>query len=223
MSLPRTPEAEELMDQADQARAYAEADFSESNELFLELFAQLHPAPFRGRALDLGCGPADIPLRFARRHPDAHIDAVDGAPAMLALAEQAVRAAGLGERIRLHCQRLPTGVLPENRYQAVLSNSLLHHLEEPLALWRTLRRCAAPGALVLVMDLMRPESEAALEALVARYAADAPRVLRRDFRASLHAAYTPAEVEAQLRQAGLETLEVATVSDRHLAVRGMLP
>jgi trans-aconitate methyltransferase len=223
MSLPRTPEPEELMDEAGQARAYAEADFAEANELFLELFHRLHPEPFRGKALDLGCGPADIPLRFARRHPHARIHAVDGAPAMLALAEKAVQAAGLEQRIRLHCQRLPGATLPAHHYQAVLSNSLLHHLENPMDLWHSLRHWAAPGAVVVVMDLLRPASEEALEALVRQYAAGAPGVLRRDFRASLHAAYTPAEVQDQLATAGLERLTVARVSDRHLAVTGSLP
>jgi hypothetical protein len=48
-------------------------------------------------------------------------------------------------------------------------------------------------------------------------------VLRRDFRNSLFAAYTPAEVEQQLQTAGIEGLTVDMVSDRHLAVRGRLP
>ena len=219
----RTPEPAELMDEAQQALAYAGADFSEANELFLELFGQLRPGPFSGRAIDLGCGPADIPLRFARRHPEAVIDAVDGAPAMLALAEAAIAEEGLGRRIRLHCHHLPAAELPEGNYQAVLSNSLLHHLADPMDLWRTVKHCAAPGAAVLVMDLLRPGSPEAVEALVERHAADAPEVLRRDFRASLHAAYRPEEVDAQLREAGLPGLKTEQVSDRHLAVRGFLP
>ena len=40
----RTPEPE-LMDGLEQARAYAEEDFSEPNELFLERFRLLHPQP----------------------------------------------------------------------------------------------------------------------------------------------------------------------------------
>ncbi|WP_457674361.1 class I SAM-dependent methyltransferase [Thiolapillus sp.] len=218
----RTPEPEELMDEADQALAYAQADFSESNELFLELFSRLHPEPFTGRMLDLGCGPADIPLRFARRHPGARIDALDGARAMLDLAQQAIEAEGLEQRIRLHCQYLPaTGLAGD--YDAVVSNSLLHHLNDPLDLWRTIAACGASGAHVLVMDLLRPDSPERVDALVAQYAADAPEVLRRDFHASLHAAYTLDEVREQLARCDLDSLTVEQVSDRHLAVMGRLP
>lgn len=219
----RIPEPEELMDDPAQALAYAEADFSDANRLFLDLFRQLHPGPFIGHALDIGCGPADIPIRFAADHPRTTIDALDGAPAMLALAEQRLRAdAGLAARIRLHCTTLPSRELAAQAYDAVLSNSLLHHLLEPLDLWRAVRHGARPGATVLVMDLRRPADEASVDALVAEYAADAPEVLRRDFRASLYAAYTPDEVERQLRTVGLEGLVVEIVSDRHLAVRGRL-
>ncbi len=73
------------------------------------------------------------------------------------------------------------------------------------------------------MDLVRPESEAELERLVATYAADEPELLQRDFRASLHAAFTAEEVEAQLRDAELDWLDVVVVSDRHLVVSGQRP
>lgn len=210
------------MDEAEQALAYAEADFSEANTLFIDLFAALKPHGFAGRTLDLGCGPADIPLRLARRWPGARIDAVDGAATMLDLADAAIRTAGLEERITLRCHHLPAADLPKSHYDAVLSNSLLHHLQDPGDLWRAVRRCARPGAAVLVMDLLRPDSVHSVERLVELYAGDAPAVLRRDFEASLRAAYTLDEVRTQLAESGLEALSASQVSDRHLAVQGHL-
>ena len=70
----RIPEPEELMNDSTQAKAYAGADFSEANQLFVELLERLAMAGpqalgLQGRMLDLGCGPADIPLMLARRHP----------------------------------------------------------------------------------------------------------------------------------------------------------
>jgi len=218
--LKRTPEPE-LMDATEQARAYAEADFSEPNALFVELVGRYFPDLARtGRALDLGCGPGDIPIRIARAYPDWRIDALDGAESMLALARAALSDAGLGERIRLIHAHLPNGELASAGYQAIYSNSLLHHLADPLVLWRTVRRCAGSGAALQVMDLERPTDRDTLDDLVARYAADAPDVLRRDFRCSLHAAYTVAEVREQLAAAGIAGIEVERVSDRHLAVHG---
>jgi ubiquinone/menaquinone biosynthesis C-methylase UbiE len=213
------------MDAAEQALAYAKADFSEPNELFLRLLRELKPGTLSGqRALDLGCGPADIVLRFLKAYPEAECDAVDGSAAMLEHASKALNALpGVARRCRLIQATLPSAQLPKGGYDLVLSNSLLHHLHDPQVLWHTLRETAKPGALVLVMDLMRPASAMWAESLVATYAADAPEVLRRDFRNSLFAAFEPREVAQQLAQAGLASLEIGVVSDRHLAVFGRMP
>ncbi len=218
----RTPEPE-LMDTSDQAEAYATADFSESNTLFVELFrGAVGEASAPGRVLDLGCGPADIPVRLARAFPHLIIDAVDGSESMLRYARDAVERAGFGERINLTRRRLPDERLKMASYGAVISNSLLHHLVDPLDLWKTIIRCAGIDAAVVVMDLIRPDDEADVDALVKAYARDAPEVLRQDFRASLCAAYTLEEVAAQLEVTDLTQLEPKRVSDRHWAVAGRL-
>ncbi|RMD78341.1 MAG: methyltransferase domain-containing protein [Gammaproteobacteria bacterium] len=221
----RVPEPE-LMEDPAQARAYAGADFEEPHArcvaLLLERFPELAEA--RGEAVDLGCGPADIACRVARACPGLRILGVDGAEAMLAEGRARVAREGLGERVLLRRLRLPDrgGRLPARAFDLVFSNSLLHHLAEPLVLWRETARLARPGAAVFVMDLSRPADPAALEALVARYAAGEPEILRRDFAASLRAAYRPEEVRAQLRRAGLP-LQVAPCSDRHWLAWGRLP
>ncbi len=218
----RTPEPE-LMDAPAQAKAYAEADFSESNALFVKLFKTAWgEAPARGRVLDLGCGPADIPIRIAKIFPQMSIDAVDGSESMLRCAREAVGAAGLSDRINLTRRRLPDARLEAASYGAVISNSLLHHLAEPHDLWTTVARCAGLRAAVVVMDLIRPHDEAAIDRLIESYAADAPEVLRQDFRASLRAAYTVEEVAAQIEAIGFSQLMPEQVSDRHWAVAGRL-
>lgn len=215
----------ELMDDQAQAIAYAAADFNASNTLFIDLLRGLNPGPLEGAcALDLGCGPADISIRFLRTYPKATCDALDGAQPMLDLARTALDALpGVAPRCRLLCEQIPSPVLPKGHYDLILSNSLLHHLHDPQVLWHTLREVGKPGAIVLVMDLMRPASAGWIEALVATYVADEPEVLRSDFRNSLFAAFEPGEVVEQLDLAGLDMLDVGVVSDRHLAVWGRLP
>jgi len=105
----------------------------------------------------------------------------------------------------------------------LVSNSLLHHLHDPLVLWQAIAQAAAPGARIYVKDLRRPPSPEAAEQLRQRYLADAPAVLQHDYLASLHAAFTAAEVEQQLQRCGLEQLQVAEVDDRYLEIWGQLP
>lgn len=212
----------ELMDDEAQARAYAEADFEEPNARFAALCGEFLAAlPAGAAVLDLGCGPGDITLRLARATPGIEVHGLDGSVAMLAFGHAALAAEpALAARVRFIHGRVPGANLPRAEYEAVVSNSLLHHLHQPQGLWQAIRAYAAPGAEVLVMDLMRPASRAAAEALVEQYAADEPEVLRRDFFNSLLAAFDLDEVRAQLRAAGLGHFTVAATSDRHLLVRG---
>lgn len=220
----RTPEPE-LMDEAEQARAYALADFDEPNARFVGYFETAFPDLTLGSVLDLGCGPGDIVLRIASRRPGLVVHGLDGSAAMLRFAvERLHEMPALGGRVQFVEGVLPGATLPLGAYDAVISNSLLHHLHDPLVFWRAVAEAGAPGAAVLVMDLFRPPGAAEARALVEQYAAGEPELLQRDFLASLHAAFEPGEVREQLAAVGLDgALEVSTVSDRHLLVAGRLP
>lgn len=218
----RRPEPE-LMDSEAQTLAYAEADFNESNSLFVERFlARFGRLRAGGRMADLGCGPGDITVRLARALPGWEITGLDAGPNMLRHAERRLASEQLSGRVSFRLSHLPDPSLPGAAWDAIVSNSLLHHLPRPAVLWESIARLAAPGAAVQVMDLMRPASTTRARRLVERYAGDAPGVLQEDFYNSLLAAYTPDEVSKQLIQAGLDCLETESASDRHWIVSGTL-
>lgn len=214
----RLPERE-LMDDPEQALAYAKADFEEENQGFVARFREYFPDAADGLILDLGCGPGDIPIRFARALPGCRVTGVDASPAMIKIAEDAVWTAGLGDRITFRCERIQTLQLPEPA-DAAISNSLLHHLPNPLQFWFRLKQLVKPGSPVLVMDLIRPESPEAAQAIVDQYAAGEPAILRRDFYNSLLAAFTEDEVAAQLAEINLSRLLIDVPDDRHWVVGG---
>ena len=210
----------EVMDDPSRAEAYARADFSAVNQGFIDEFLARCPAP--ARVLDLGCGPADIPIRLARASPGTRITAVDASPVMITLGSQAKEEAGLDDRIRLVEGRVPGLPLPPKMFDAVISNSLLHHLPEPVVLWTEIARLAAPGAYVHVMDLVRPDSPERATEIVEANAGGESGLLKEDFYNSLLAAFTLEEIAEQLAAAGLGTLWPAQVSDRHWLVSGRL-
>jgi ubiquinone/menaquinone biosynthesis C-methylase UbiE len=212
----------ELMDDEAQSRAYAKADFSASNQRFVDGLIQDFAACL-GRVVDLGCGPGDVDIRLARAVPGAAITAVDGSAPMIALARSAVGEARLDGRIALLRGVLPDLPLGAHRFDAVLSKDLLHHLPDPAVLWREVVRLGRAGAAVYVMDLIRPDTPDAARRIVDAVAASEDAILRQDFLNSLGAAFTIDEVAGQLRSAGLDRLEVVRSGDRHLLVRGFLP
>jgi len=209
------------MEGVEQAKAYAEADFDDVNAAFVERFLTAFPERGPREIVDLGCGPADIAIRIVRARPSTSLLAVDGSAAMLEQARRAIAAAGVGDQIELLQANIPVGDTLDRRFDVIISNSLLHHLHDPDGLWRDVATLARAGAAVLVVDLFRPRSEAAVQKLVEAYMSDVPTVLARDFENSLHAAFTVAEVQAQLAAyPSLSALKIEEISDRHLAVFG---
>ena len=217
----RIPEPE-LMLEDEQAKAYAAADFESAHSRYPVLFAETFPdRPATALVLDVGCGPCDVTIRFARANPGYTFHAVDGSAAMLKYGRQRIEREGdLTGRIQLIEGYIPDARNLVKSYDVIMSSSLLHHLPGPQALWTTVRQHSLPGTLVFVVDLFRPASRTDAEAITAKYVGDEPEVLRRDFLNSLVAAFTPEEVRQQLAEAGLPTLQVTTISDRHLMVSG---
>ncbi|MEE4295813.1 MAG: methyltransferase domain-containing protein [Wenzhouxiangella sp.] len=216
----RVPEPE-LMDEPAQARAYAEADFSEPNELFAEAVAERLQGLSPGRLIDLGCGPGDICLRLARKLPDWEICGLDAGPNMLSLALASAKKEELSDKIQFFHAHLPEHPL-SGTVEAVVSNSLLHHLPDPMTLWQTVADLAAQGAYVQIMDLHRPDSVARARWLVDQHAADAPDILRQDFYNSLLASWTIEEVRDQFERAGLGCLRLTRPTERHWMASGFL-
>jgi ubiquinone/menaquinone biosynthesis C-methylase UbiE len=212
------------MDSEAQTLAYAEADFDEANSLFTQFFTARFPdLPAAGSMVDLGCGPGDIAIRMARKLPDWSVTGLDAGENMLRRAGERLASSEVAARVSFRLAYLPDPSLEGKTFQALISNSLLHHLPNPNALWQTVVQLGAQGAAVQVMDLMRPDSEAAAARLVDLYAEGAPEILREDFYNSLLAAYTPAEISDQLLAAGLDRLKIETPSDRHWIASGRLP
>ncbi len=215
----RIPEPE-LMNEPEQARAYAEADFSEPHEHFVSLFSERFPEFNKGHVLDLGCGTCDVIIRFARKYPSVRITGVDGAEAMLEIGRESIKREGLENRISLKLCHLPDSTLIKEQFDAVISNSLLHHLSDPYVMWDTVKSCTIPGVPIFIMDLFRPPDIETAEYLVEKYAGNESPVLKKDFYNSLLSSYNVEEVKTQLLTAGLDYLSVEQVSDRHFIVWG---
>jgi len=210
----------EVMDVPDQAIAYANADFSDSNGAYVRELIAMYGDDLE-HAVDLGCGPGDIVIRIARSQPLARLTAVDASQAMLSIANEAVGRAGLAQRIQLVQGRIPGLPIPPSSFSAILSKDMLHHMHDPQALWQEVQRLGRPGAAVYIMDLMRPASPDLAAEIVERVAARGDPLLKTDFFNSLFAAFTLSEVRDQLKSAGL-ALDVEQVSERHMRISGRL-
>ena len=170
----RVPEPD-LMNHWAQAIAYANADFDAPHNAFIQHLKETFPnVPRTGHALDLGCGPGDITIRFAKAFSHWQVDGIDGAASMLKLGQAAIHNQGLAGHISLHQVYLPLEQAPNRTYDFIFSNSLLHHLADPLDLWRSLQALSKATTPIFIMDLMRPQTQAIASKFVDQYAAHEP-------------------------------------------------
>lgn len=209
----------EIMDLADEVAAYAQADFSEVNAAFVERLLEHAGSLDAPVCLDLGTGPGDIPLRLATARPQWRVVGSDYSWPMLATARDAdaeERVSWLG----VDAKAIP---FPDESVDVVFSNSILHHIPEPMPFWCEVRRILARGGWVFLRDLARPASQERAADIVQQYAGQESALLQEEYYRSLLAAFTVEEVRAQLDAADLGFLQVAMASDRHLDVWGHRP
>jgi ubiquinone/menaquinone biosynthesis C-methylase UbiE len=205
---------------SDQSRAYATTDFSASNQFFVDALLKDHSDVLRN-VIDIGCGPCDAMLRLANARPHIRITAIDGSAAMIQLALEAVRRAGHEGRISPLQGYIPGLPLDEHSFDGILSKYLLHHLPDPMVLWSEARRLGAAGAVIYVMDLIRPATPERARHIVETVTPDEHPILKEDFFNSLCAAFSIEEATSQLREAGLP-LEVVQISGLHMLIKGTL-
>ena len=210
----------EVMDKEENVLAYAKADFSSVNQKFAADLVKKYP--HIKIILDLGCGPADIPIRLAQLLPKVHITAVDASKKMIESAKGAVTKAKLNKHITLIQAYLPGLPFKTKTFDAIISNSILHHLPDSSVLWEEIKRFGKDGAAVFIMDLLRPDSPKKAKEIVEQYSGNEHAVLKEDFYNSLLAAFTLDEVKEQLKKANLSNLNAEIISDRHWLVSGVL-
>ncbi len=203
----------EVMDTWEDAVEYDSMDFTEVNGAFAQLAVELGTQA--GLVLDVGTGTSRIPIIIAQMRPQWQIWAIDLSENMLKVGAQNVEDAGLQEQIKLEWVDGKQMPYPDSMFDMVISNSIVHHLPDPLPFFREVKRLLKPGGGILLRDLIRPADVATMDALVARISGEYNQYQTQLFRDSLHAALTLDEVNQMVLDAGLSGVRVYQSSDIH--------
>jgi ubiquinone/menaquinone biosynthesis C-methylase UbiE len=207
------------MDSAEEARDYDAMDHAQVNRAFVvDLLAFRRP---QGKILDVGTGTALIPIEFCKQSPHGSITAVDAAHHMLKVAQANVDRAGLSSRIKLQHGDAKKMPFADGTFDAIMSNSIVHHIPDPENVLQEIARVVKPGGVVFLRDLMRPNDDAAVKHLVRTYAGDANQGQQKMFEDSLRAALTLDEIRAMVGRLGFDPAQVRQNSDRHWTWAGI--
>ncbi|MCG8586512.1 MAG: class I SAM-dependent methyltransferase [Pirellulales bacterium] len=205
----------EAMDEDREAEEYDAMDHGEVNRLFVaDLLAA---GPLGSDILDIGTGTALIPIEICKASDDEELRvmAVDLSVPMLDIAKMNIDIASMLDRIQLEYIDAKQTPFADAMFTTVLSNSIVHHLADPLPALAEAHRVVTPGGLLFFRDLARPESAEAVESLVANYTQGESELAQQLFRQSLHAALTVDEMRELIEKLGYDPKSVTQTSDRH--------
>jgi len=107
------------------------------------------------RVVDIGTGTARIPIDLCSRRDDIRLTAVDRAARALRSAQRKIANAGLSHAvqvIRADAHSLP---FADGEFDALISNSLLHHVANRLGVLNEFRRVLRLGGLLFLRDTLK--------------------------------------------------------------------
>lgn len=196
------------------------------------------------RVIDLGCGPALIPILLCQAMDERadpaerrslRVMGIDSCVEMLELAKFELEMAGRIDQIELQQVDLtdPHGLQSEIADTAI-SNSVLHHLDDPGAAIRLAIQSLRPGGRLFIRDLCRPAESVDVERFVIQYGGPSDSDDSDDdvggamtpaqlLRQSLHASLTLAEIRELIQSLGIDPRSVEMTSDRHWTIDCVKP
>lgn len=122
----------------------------------------LKRAPAAGKALDIGCGSAQLLSRLAQAMPAMRFTGVDMSDAMLGFARLGLKQHKV-ENVRLEKRSwFELGELPRQSFDLITWNLAMHHCDTAADAARVIedaRQLLKPGGTLLVFDIVRPKSE----------------------------------------------------------------
>jgi len=203
----------EVMDTWEEAVDYDAMDFVEVNTAFAQRAIEL--GPLAAKVLDAGTGTARIPILLCQMKPQWRVWGVDLAQNMLQIGCQHIEQTGLQNQILLELVDAKQLPYENGHFEMVISNSLVHHLPDPLPFFLELKRVLQPNGAILIRDLIRPPDQATMNRLVESIGTEYSENQKKLFRDSLQAALTLDEVNQLISQVGLQGVRVYQSSDRH--------
>lgn len=160
--------------------------------------------PPRPVIIDLGCGPGLLLRDLGERYPQATLYGYDVTPAMIAHGQQ-LPSTGARPTLALHdvgTQPLPNAT---GSVHLVTMTSVLHIVDDPLAVLAEIRRVLTPGGIFMLHDWIRQPLQAYLERRRESMGEGEAESMRRGFRLfPMHCKYTPEDWQWVLAQGGFK-------------------
>jgi len=168
-----------------------------------------------GRVADIGCGAGWSSIAIAKAYPKVQVDGFDLDAEAIQTARRNAADQGLADRVRFEARDAADPAL-SGRYDLVTAFECIHDLGRPVEALATMRRLAADGGAVIVMDERVGETFAAPADELERffYAASVLLCLHNglaDGPAGTGTVMRPATLHRYAREAGFRDIQVLPI------------
>lgn len=110
-------------------------------------------APQGGLVVDAGCGTGQLAALIATRRPDVQLRGIDLEPAMIEVAAERARRAGVADRVEFTVADLAHLPLPDASVDFVVSTASQHHWVDVAGVLAELQRVLRPGGRLWIYDM----------------------------------------------------------------------
>ena len=225
----RVPEPE-VMDDSGEIESYqsaaSEQHLNAIDDTFIEHLLRLADiGAWAGSplGLDIGTGPAQIPIKILRKFSRLKIIGTDLSSRMLGCARKNAQQCDVRDRLMLLRANGNSLPFPDGAFSMVCCNSVLHHAKDPVGLIREMFRVAEPNAPVLLRDLRRPPGPF-INVHIACHGRNYQGRMRRIFDDSVRAAYTQEALTRMMEEAHVTGATVFRHRGAHMGIeRAGLP
>jgi 2-polyprenyl-3-methyl-5-hydroxy-6-metoxy-1,4-benzoquinol methylase len=160
---------------------------------------------------DLGAGPCELDILLCKQYHRISIDAYDASIEMIDIGNKNIIAAGLSDSIKTHCCSIAD---IKKTYDVVISSAVLHHFQDPMIFWSSIKKILNPGGQIFIFDLIRPDNSVNVQRILNATMAGEDPLLIRDFKNSLYASFTVEEIVSQIKDFDFLNFEIIKADDR---------
>jgi 2-polyprenyl-3-methyl-5-hydroxy-6-metoxy-1,4-benzoquinol methylase len=188
----RIPELTPLMTSIKQCEAYNKYA---SNPITLHEYIQTYQSLIgikQGTVIDLGSGTCNFVIALAQSFPNLNFVCYENSTAMIKIAKDNIISAGLTSKIQLIQDDVFNAT---GKYDVVLANRLLHHVNETEEFWKLINLLAEN---LLVIDINRPPKHV-IDHMRENHEYQED-IHKEDLISSLQAAYSLQEVIEQIKE-----------------------
>ncbi|MHA1271107.1 MAG: class I SAM-dependent methyltransferase [Candidatus Helarchaeota archaeon] len=123
----------------------------------LEKISETSPIPeIKGLILDLGTGPAYLPIYIVKKNPNCKVIGMDISASMIKFANQNVQKEGLSDRILLKLGDAANIPFPDNYFDFIISTGSFHHWKHPIKSFNEIYRVLKNHGQAWIYDVSNP-------------------------------------------------------------------